>query len=149
MSRCKSRFQSHPSQPKFLILNLPKLYPEDDLSVIIFKSLRMSNIFLIASNEFISKNIYCLFGISLNCFARAGHVLFLYNILISRLTARRPLEIVGRKIIQIFGFSLTRDREERSLMKLTIEAPENANDDPNIVFLPVGNIWRIGRIPSL
>ena len=121
MSRCKSRFQSHPSQPKFLILNLPKLYPEDDLlSVIIFKSLRMSNIFLIASNEFISKNIYCLFGISLNCFARAGHVLFLYNILISRLTARRPLEIVRRKIIQIFGFSLTEiERSEGSEVSLS------------------------------
>ena len=121
MSRCKSRFQSHPSQPKFLILNLPKLYPEDDLlSVIIFKSLRMSNIFLIASNELISKNIYCLFGISLNCFARAGHVLFLYNILISRLTARRPLEIVRRKIIQIFGFSLTEiERSEGSEVSLS------------------------------
>ena len=70
---------------------------------------------------------------SLNCFTRAGRVLFLYNILISRLTARRPLEIVGRKIIQIFGFSLTEiERSEGSevSLKWTIELGDNDGDEP-------------------
>ena len=70
-------------------------------------------------SSFLKIFIVCSEFLSIVSPERAGRVLFLYNILISRLTARRPLEIVRRKIIQIFGFSLTEiERSEGSEVSL-------------------------------